>query len=168
MFMQRVFGVFRLNVATFEDIEHDEGALGQAIIILAIVALVSGIGSGLYGLIFDGNFLASFISAFIWIFLSWALWSFATFLVGTLVFKGEATYPEMLRVLGFAYTPLVLSIIPCIGPLVGGIWTLAAGFIAVRQGLDLDDMKTLATVGIGFLIYLIGWALLSWLIGFIF
>jgi hypothetical protein len=56
-------------------------------------------------------------------------------------------------VIGFAQLPLLLSIIPCIGSVIGGIWALIAGFIAVRQGLDLDNTKTFLTVVIGF----VGW-----------
>jgi hypothetical protein len=37
--------------------------------------------------------------------------------------------------------------------LIGAIWALVAGFIAVREALDLDTGKTLITV-------LIGWAII--------
>jgi hypothetical protein len=61
----------------------------------------------------------------------------------------------MLRVIGFAYTPLVLSIIPCIGGVIGFIWAIAAGFIAIRQGLDLDNTKAFLTVVIGAVFYIL-------------
>ena len=62
----------------------------------------------------------------------------------------------MLRVIGFAYAPQVLGVIPCIGWIIGLIWSLIAGFIAVRQGLDLDNTKALLTVIIGFIIVALG------------
>jgi hypothetical protein len=64
-------------------------------------------------------------------------------------------------VLGYASGPRALSIlsfIPCVGWLValaGGIWSLVAGFIGVREALDLDTTKTLITVVIGWVIVLI-------------
>jgi uncharacterized membrane protein YeaQ/YmgE (transglycosylase-associated protein family) len=61
----------------------------------------------------------------------------------------------MLRVIGFAYLPMLLSIIPCIGGFIGIIWALAAGFIAIRQGLDLDNTKAFFTVVIGAVVYLV-------------
>jgi hypothetical protein len=64
-------------------------------------------------------------------------------------------------VIGFAYAPLILGIIPCLGGLVGSIWALIAGFVAVRQGLDFDNVKALLTVLIGFAVYFIGWLLLT-------
>jgi hypothetical protein len=69
-----------------------------------------------------------------------------------------------MRTIGFAYAPMMLSVFPCIGSLAGGIWALAAGFIAVRQGLDLDDIKTAITVAIGFLVYVLGRVLFNFLL----
>ena len=71
---------------------------------------------------------------------------------------------EMMRVLGFAYAPQVLSIIPCIGWLVGSIWSLIAAFIAVRQGLDLDNTKAFLTIIVGF----VAIVLISAVLGIIF
>ena len=61
----------------------------------------------------------------------------------------------MLRVIGFAYLPMLLSIIPCVGGVIGILWTILAGFIAIRQGLDLDDLKAFFTVVVGAVCYLI-------------
>jgi hypothetical protein len=88
-----------------------------------------------------------------------------TYFVGTTFFRGQATVGEMMRVIGFAFAPQVLSIIPCIGGLVGAIWSLVAGFIAVRQGLDLDDLKAALTIVIGFLVYFLGSVLLASIFG---
>lgn len=153
---QRIIGVLMLNVNTFEEIEHDQSATGQAAIVVAIVAVLSGIGSGL-GASFNpeagGGFLSNFIASFVVTFIGWVLWSAVTYLVGTSLFQGQADMGEMLRVIGFAFAPQVLAIIPCIGWLVGLIWSLLAGFVAVRQGLDLTTGKALATILIGFVVY---------------
>jgi hypothetical protein len=85
--------------------------------------------------------------------------------VGTNLFGGKATVDEMLRVIGFAYAPQMLSIIPCIGGLVGWIWSLIAGFIAIRQGLDLDNTKAFLTVLVGFIVYVIGNIVVGAIIG---
>jgi hypothetical protein len=153
---KRMLGVLKLNVANFEEIEKDPNATLQAAIIVILSALLTGAGSGLLAGFTGGNGLTRFIGTVVWAFISWFIWAAATWFVGTRLFKGQADLGEMLRVIGYAYTPLFLSIIPCIGGLIGGIWALAAGFIAVRQGLDLDDMKTLLTVAIGFAIVVVG------------
>jgi len=158
---ERLAGVFRLNANTFEEIEHDETATGQAAIIVAVVALISALGSGFFATAGQGNFLTSFLSTLVWTFLGWIIWSVVTYFVGTTFFGGQATVGEMLRVIGFAFAPQILAIIPCIGGLVGAIWSLVAGFVAVRQGLDLDDLKAALTIAIGFLVYFLGSILLA-------
>jgi hypothetical protein len=96
----------------------------------------------------------------------WILWSAVSYFVGTSFFGGKATLAEMLRVIGFAQAPQLLAIIPCIGAVVGGIWALIAGFIAIRQGLDLDNTKAFLTALIGFAVFVIGYIILAVVMGF--
>ncbi|MCL4304245.1 MAG: YIP1 family protein [Anaerolineae bacterium] len=164
---ERIMGVFKLNPNTFEEIEHDQSATGQAAIIVAIVALLNGLGGGISASMNPqggGNFFLSFILFFVWAFIGWAIWSGVTYLVGTSLFGGKADMGEMLRVIGFAQAPQVLGIIPCIG-IIGAFWALAAGFVAVRQGLDLDNTKAFFTILIGFLVYLAGFCAILSLVG---
>jgi len=162
--INRIIGVFRLDVATFESIEHDPNATTQAAIVVAIAAVLAGLGSG-FAPGADGGFFAGFITTLVWTFVGWFLWSLVSYFVGTTLFNGQATMDEMLRVIGYAYAPQFLGIIPCIGPIVGLIWSLIAGFIAVRQGLDLDNISTLVTIIVGFIVYVIGFAILGLILG---
>jgi hypothetical protein len=165
--LERIIGVFKLNPNTFEEIEHDPSATSQAAIIVAIVALLNGIGSGIAANLNPqggGSFFLNFILILVWTFIGWAIWSGVTYLVGTSVFGGKADMGEMLRVIGFAQAPQVLGIIPCVG-IIGAIWSLVAGFIAVRQGLDLDNTKAFLTVLIGFLVYMAGVCAIASLLG---
>ena len=159
--LDRVIGVFKLDPQTFEEVEHDPSATVQAAQIVGLVALISGVGSALLAMFTDGGVFSGFLSSFASAFVGWIVWSVITFVVGTNLFGGKADVGEMLRVVGFAFAPQILSIIPCLGALVGGIWSLIAGFIAVRQGLDLDNVKTALTIGIGF----VGYVVLSLIIG---
>lgn len=151
--LDRVLGVFRLDVATFEEIEHDAAATTQAAAVVAIVAVLAAIGGSMTASISGGRAGSSFLASFIGAFAGWFIWSFLTYWVGTTLFEGKADLGEMLRVIGFAYAPQSLAIFPCLGAFVGGIWSLVAGFIAVRQGLDLDNTKAFFTIVIGFLAY---------------
>lgn len=163
--IQRILGVLKLDVSTFEAIETDTNATSQAAIVVAIVALLSGVGSGIQASMQDANFIAAFFMSLVWAFIGWGLWSWVTWFVGTKLFNGKATVDEMLRVIGFAYSPQFLSIIPCVGGVIGGIWSLVAGFIAIRQGLDLDNTKAFCTIVIGFLIYVIGQVIIGTIMG---
>jgi hypothetical protein len=159
--LNRILGVFKLDVKTFEEIEHDTNLTLSAAIIVLVVSLVSGLGNGLFNGFIHRSFFSGFLGSLIGVLLGWLLWSAVTWFVGTRFFKGEADLGQMLRVIGFAYSPMILSIIPCVGGLIGIIWAIAAGFIAIRQGLDLDDMKAFLTVVVGALAYILLTGLLN-------
>ncbi|MCU0519816.1 MAG: YIP1 family protein [Anaerolineae bacterium] len=160
---ERIIGVFKLDRKVFADVEQDESATTQAAIVVAIVAALSVVGVILQLLINLvrgakpelGSTVLSVVVTFVVTFLNWAIWSAVTYFVGTKVFKGTATMGEMLRVVGFAYAPRMLSIIPCIGGVIGAIWSLIASYIGVKEGLDLDDTGTIVTIVIGWLITLV-------------
>ena len=59
----RIMGVFKLDVNTFEEIEHDESATSQAAIVVALVALLAVVGSGLGAQIGEGSFVRSLLSS---------------------------------------------------------------------------------------------------------
>ena len=163
--LDRLIGVFKLDSNTFEEIEHDQNATGEAAIVVAVVALLAAIGGGV-GAAVIGNrgFVGSFVSTLIWVFVAWIVWSVVTYIVGTAIFGGKADMGEMLRVTGYAFAPQVLAIIPCIGWIIGLIWTLAALLVAARQGLDLDNTKTAVTLVVGLIVYLIGALILNLLV----
>jgi hypothetical protein len=162
--VNRFIGVFKLDTKTFEEIEHNTTLTVTAGIIVVIISLITGVGTGISNAIFHRSFLGGFFSTLIGSILGWFIWSVVTWFVGTRLFGGQADISEMLRVIGFAYLPMVFFIIPCIGPIIGAIWTLVAGFVAVRQGLDLDNTKTFFTVIIGAVCYFILTAILNLLI----
>ncbi len=155
MLMELIIGVFKLDANTFEEIEHDQDATTQAALIVSVVALIGAIGNGISASLGGEGFFGAFFSGLIGTLVGWVVWSLITYFVGTSMFDGVADVGEMLRVIGFAYVPQVLGIIPCIGTIVGALWTLAAGFVAVRQGLDFDNTKAFFTIAIGFVAYMI-------------
>lgn len=157
----RIAGVFKLSAPTFEEIEHNTSLTLPAALIVVLVSLVSGVGNGLFNGFIHKTFFGGFIGALLSVLLGWLLWSSVTWYVGTRFFQGEADLGQMLRVIGFAYLPMLLSIIPCVGGFIGIIWAIAAGFIAIRQGLDLDNTKAFFTVVFGALFYVVLTAILN-------
>ena len=160
----RIIGVFKLDVATFESIEHDESATGQAAMIVLAVGVLGGLGSIAASSFLDGaGGSGGFFNAVLSAFVSWLAWSFLTYFIGTRLFGGEATMGEMMRVIGFAYAPQMLGIIPCLGGLVGLIWSLVAAFVGIRQGLDVSNGKTALTIVVGIIVY-VGLSLLFYML----
>ena len=143
--VQRMIGAAMLNVATYEEVEADRSATGQAATVVAIVAVASAIGAWNAGI---GAVIGGLIAAFV----GWLIWSGITYFVGTRLFGGTADWGELLRTLGFSQSPGVLyalGFLPLLGGLIRfavGIWVLVAGVIAVRQALDVTTGKAVATV----------------------
>lgn len=148
--VDRMIGAARLDVDTYEEVEADQSATGQAALVVGIVAIASAIGS-----LGDGGMgiVTGLLSAIV----GWLLWAGITYVVGDKLFGGTATWGELLRTLGFAQAPgvlLVLGIIPLLGGLVQavvGIWMLVAGIIAIRQALDFSTGRAILTAIIGWI-----------------
>ena len=45
----------------------------------------------------------------------------------------------------------MLGIIPCVGGIIGSIWSLIASYFAIKEGLDLDDTGTIVTILVGWI-----------------
>ena len=152
--VQRMIGASMLNTATYEEVEADRTATGQAAAVVAIVAVATAIGAIGEG---SGGIIAGLLSAFF----GWLIWSAITYFVGTKLFGGTADLGEMLRTIGFAQSPGVLNVLGII-PLLGGlvrfavfIWILVAVVIAIRQALDFSTGKAVGTAVIGAIAYII-------------
>jgi hypothetical protein len=151
-FVERVVGALRLDAPTFDEIEHDRGALGQAAGVVALggVATAIGAGSGVGGL------MAGVLGAL----LGWAISAGFVWLVGVFVMKHSSDYPELLRTLGFASAPqflLLLRGIPVLGALLGLVallWGLAAWVVAVRQALDVTTGRAVLVCVLAVLVYM--------------
>ena len=158
--MDRMMGAAKLDIDTYEEVEADTNATGQAAGVVAIVALCSaigGIGGGTQAVF--GGLIAALVG--------WLLWAGITYLIGDKLLGGTATWGELLRTLGFAQAPgvlFLLGIIPLVGSLIAlvvGLWILVTGVVAIRQALDFGTGRAIATALLGFIPYAILRALLS-------
>jgi len=169
----RVVRAAMLDVNLYEEVEADTSLTQEALMVVILVSIAGGIGSFLAG-IFSGSIGSALLGLILSVVLgviSYYIWAYVTYFVGTELFEGTADVGELLRTLGYASGLRVLSIlafIPCLGPLaglVGAIWALVAGVIAVRQALDFDTTKAILTVIIGWVIVLIVTILVSVVFG---
>ena len=156
----RMKGAALLNNDTYEEVEADQTATGQAAGVVALVAVAQAIGGAGEG---GSGILAGAISAL----LGWLLWAGITYLIGGKLLGGTATWGELLRTLGFAQTPGVLYVLGFI-PVLGGIirfavaiWVLIAGIIAIRQALDVGTGKAILTAVLGWLVIVLPLAILA-------
>lgn len=149
--LDRMRGAAFLEIATYEEVEHDESLTGQAALVVVMVAIARGIGGfnqGTQG-IFVGILLAL---------LGWLVWAGVTYLIGDKLLGGTATWGELLRTLGYAQSPgvlLVIGFVPFFGWIVQvGVffWLLVAGIVAIRQALDFSTGKAILTAVLGWLV----------------
>lgn len=161
--INRVIRAAMLDVQFFNEVERDNTLNTEALMVVILVSVATGIGAFLGGVI-DKTFGSALLALFVAIFtgvINYYIWAYITYFIGTNLFEGTADPGELLRVLGYANGPRVFSIlsfVPCLGPmlgLVGAVWSLIAGFIGVREALDLDTTKTLVTVIIGWIVIVV-------------
>jgi hypothetical protein len=133
-------------------VEADSTATPQALAVVVLVSVASGlaVGDGVRGLV--GGTIAGL--------LSWVIWAWLIYVIGTRWLPEPDTKSdvgELLRVIGFATAPgilRVLGVVPVLSAVVlvvTAIWTLVAVVIGVRQALDYRS--TGRAVGV----CLIGW-----------
>lgn len=139
---ERMVGAMQANVKTFQEIEADSNALGQAVAVIVIAGVASlignvwraGVGIGVMHLITS--------------IIGYALWSLIVVLVGTKLMPEPTTkadFNEGFRVIGFTASPgvfNVLAIVPFVGPLISfviWIWMVVIGVVAVREVLDYSS-----------------------------
>ena len=168
-FLDRMVRAAKLDINLYEEVEADSSSMRQAMGVVILSSIAAGVGSittGGLSVIFMGTIAAL---------VSWYIWAFLTYFIGTKFLpepQTSADLGELLRTIGFSSSPgliRILGIIPGLGwivILVASIWMLVAMVIAVRQALDYES--TLRAVGvcvIGWIIQLAIFALLLSVLG---
>ena len=157
--VERMIGAARLDVHIFEEVEADTSATKQALSVVLLVALATGVASmGTVGLL---GLLAGVVVAVA----GWTLWAWIVCFIGTKILPEHETHADwgqLARALGFAQSPGVLRVfgaVPSAGDyifLVVSAWMLVSMVIAVRQALDYSStLRAIGVVLIGFIPYLI-------------
>ena len=168
-FAERVIGAAKLDVHTYEEVEADRTAMGQAIGVVVLSSLAAGIGmigrAGAPGLIV--GVLAALIG--------WFMWAWLTYIIGTRLLpmpQTHADWGELLRTTGFSAAPgmlRILGVVPLLGGLVffiSGIWMLVAMVIAVRQALDYTSTgRAIGVCLIGWVVNVVIFVILSVFLG---
>ena len=167
--LRRMLRASCFDTHIFEEVEADRSATKQALLVVAIVALSTGIVSlSTYGLV--GLFMGVLVGIF-----GWAIWAYIVYLIGTKLLGTSDTYAdwgELARTVGFAQSPGIfraLGILPAVGDtifVVASLWMLITTVIAVRQALDYTStLRAVGVVLLGFIPYAILMTLILTLIG---
>jgi hypothetical protein len=157
-FSDRIVGALKLDPKTYEEVEADQSAMGQAMTVVILAALASGIAAITSGF---SVVIVSIIAALI----GWFIWAGLTYLIGTKIMaepQTHADFGQLLRTIGFSAAPglfKIVGIIPIIGWIVAflaGIWQLVAMVVAVRQALDYTSTgRAVVVCLIGWVVYMV-------------
>lgn len=168
--LRRMARASLLDADTFEEVEADRRALGQATLVVLLACAAIGAARAWHG--FQAGFAPDRLAfqVLLSVIEPLALWvggSAFAFMLGASFFRGPHTqtdFPEVLRTTGFAFTPALLRGLVVLPPAMLGLgidllaraWTLAAVVVALRQALDFTTPRAVGTFG--------GAALLLWLV----
>jgi hypothetical protein len=154
---ERMIGAARLDAGTYEEVEADTTATGQAALVVVISSLCIAIGAGLHA------GLVGVVAITVLRLVAWWTWALVAWLIGTRLLPGPATQADLgqlLRTVGFASAPgvaAILGVVPGIQGVVNivvSLWLIATMVVAVRQALDYETTgRAIAVVVIGFLAY---------------
>ena len=148
----RMIRAAKLDTELYEEVEHDQGATGQAAIVVVGTSIAAGIGGA-----FAGNAVLIIVLPIVSI-VAWALFAWLTYFIGTRFLAGpdtSADWGELARTLGFAKAPsglLIFAVIPELTAILGfvvTIWVLITTVVAVRAALDFSTWRAVATVIVG-------------------
>ena len=139
-FVARMVGAARLDPAMYEEVEADRTATGQALAVVALSSLASGIGGIAAG---EQGFIGGLIVGLV----GWVVWAFLTWIIGTKLLPEPTTQSDMgelLRTLGFASAPGFLRVFGWI-PVLGGFLTsteYGQSHATVDGGRNLEADRT--------------------------
>ena len=135
-FMARIIRAAKLESRLYEEVEADQDATRQALVVVLLSSLAASMGismhAGLGGLVMGGLVAL----------LAWYVWTFLTYIIGVKLFPASqtsASHRELWRTLGFASAPGVLRVFGAIPGLTGiaflvaAVWMLLAAVISVRH-----------------------------------
>lgn len=145
--VQRAKDILTFNTRTYEEIVRDPGATSEAAIVVATVAIASGLGQ-----LFAGP--GALIGAVLAMLLGWVVAAAVIYFVGTRI-TGEATttssVERVMRVVGYASAPFIFSIFSGLW-LIGWLFSVVIFFwffgtmvMAIRAALNISLGRAVIT-----------------------
>lgn len=165
--LNRLLQAIRFDRDAFVWMELNDRATGDALIIVAITELVFLVAGGtpLLGLVTG---IAGVLSTLISTIMLWLIYSGLVYAAAVFLFRGDGRYPAYLRIVGFAFPTLLLTIATArifegdlIGTLVGSLWFLLVVAYGIHYVSALPLDRSIVTALLGWA----GWIVISAIFG---
>jgi hypothetical protein len=174
--LDRVMRLARLDTTVFDEVKDDLNETIPAVAIVAIASLIAGIGVWLW-LLVDlpdgysvdfGNLLVNvWLLGTIFSVVLWAAWVAVTYVVLVQVYKETVDFQTLLRPMGYAAIPLVLTVFMvisgvalAIGIVAMGLWFVFAIYATQAASNASSDRVVVSTLA-GFAVYCVVMAFLG-------
>jgi len=174
--LNRVMRLARLDTSVFDEVRDDEKELVPAIVVMAVSALIAGIGAWLW-LVFDkpegakvdfGKVLINIlVMGTVFTVVLWAVWAAVTYVVLVQFYKEQADLQMLLRTMGYAAFPLSLSLLALVPALGFGfavaglvLWFVMSTY-AVQSTTQASSDRVVMSNAIGFVVFAVVMALIA-------
>ena len=165
--LNRLLQTIRFDRDAFVWMEFNDRATGDALIIVAVTELLFLIAGGtpLFGLVTSFTaVMSSLLSAIMF----WLIYSGLVYAIVAFLFRGDGRYPIYLRMIGFAFPTLLLTIATTqifgndlIATLVGSLWFLLIVAYGTHYVSDLPLDRSIVAAVLGWA----GWIVVSTILG---
>jgi hypothetical protein len=153
-----MFRAARIESHFYEEVEAEPRSIRQALVVVLLACAAGSLGSWLAGrpsIIVATDLFEPLVL--------WLAGGAFTYMVGATFLRGPHTvtsYAEVLRTTGFAWAPGLLRAAIVVPPysvgfgltVIGDLWVLLAGIVAVRQALDFTTWRALGTFGASYVL----------------
>lgn len=156
--INRMVRAARLDSGLYAEVTADRTATGQALTVVALVALAHGLGGVIRGAYFGWNPASGSLFGVLGEISFFVVASFVIYLVARYMSGATISYSQVLRPFGFSVVPGLLILIAALASLIGAgapvfavliAWRLAAGFVAVRQASGVSVAKSALALLVG-------------------
>ncbi len=165
--LNRLLQAIRFDRDAFVWMDFNDRATGDALIIVAItqVLFLFAGGTSLFGLVTG---LSSVLYALLSAVMFWLIYSGLVYAVVAFLMRGDGHYPVYLRMAGFAFPTLLLTIATTqilgsglIGTLLGSLWFLLVVAYGTHYISDLPLDRSIVAAVLGWA----GWIVVSTILG---
>jgi hypothetical protein len=158
--------IFRLDFTAFSEIRASPSATSAAIAVVFFASVLAGLGSWLWALQTDAvdndkAFIRSFLLGSVIQTIVWFSWVYVAYLVLTWGYGARQDFRELTRSMGFAFAPVALSVLICIGALAVPIGLIAFMITilftnaAIQHSSDADADEAIVANVLGFSVFAI-------------
>ena len=160
--MERLLKTLMFDPAAFEDFESSAEAVAFGIIVVFLSGALAGVGAVFTPAVSEHT-LHTFVLILLTVviaFVTWFAWAGLSYLIGTKVLRGEASYKLLFRNLGFAYIPALLSfllVVPAglVVMLIILLWMAGIGTAAVISAEKFGYVRAIATTVLSWTIWIV-------------